>query len=103
MTVTPELSVTPPGPPTPPTSSIFNGRPSSFTPLYVLIACVASWRRASTTSAVPLERPFWSKFRPADFTWPTCAKSSWFFGWGWKGERRRNGVAVEEGAVTVGE
>ena len=33
---------------------------------------------ARITSAVPLLRPFWSKFKPAFFTAPTCEKSSCF-------------------------
>ena len=49
--VTPEERVMPPG--APPMSSIWSGRPSSLTPLYVLMAWTASRLLAKTTSAVP--------------------------------------------------
>mmetsp|Transcript_675 Transcript_675/g.2205 ORF Transcript_675/g.2205 Transcript_675/m.2205 type:complete len:255 (-) Transcript_675:343-1107(-) len=66
----------PPRPPPPPMSSILSGRPSSLTPLYVWIAFCADAGDAKMISAVPLLRPFSSKFSPAFFTAPTCWNSS---------------------------
>ena len=71
--VTPEERVMPPG--APPMSSIWSGRPSSLTPLYVLMAWTASRLLAKTTSAVPCVEVVKSWFKRGQFVGSIDEKS----------------------------
>ena len=63
----------PPG--APPMSSIWSGRPSSLTPLYVLMAWTASRLLAKTTSAVPCVEVVKSWFKRGQFVGSIDEKS----------------------------